>query len=84
MTIPTVFETCRPRSDILSGSIADADFAADLTRGSVIRSDDRSRTREFDALYVGTRAVLLNETKAPPRVIAISVSNAGSHFQGRY
>ena len=29
-----------------------------LTRASVVRSDDRSRTREFDALYVGTRAVL--------------------------
>ena len=28
---------------------------------------DRSRTREFDALYVGTRAVLLNETKSSPR-----------------
>ena len=38
-----------------------------LTRASVIRSDDRSRTREFDALYVGTRAVLLNQTKSSPR-----------------
>ena len=31
-----------------------------------VRSDDRSRRREFDALYVGTRAVLLNETKSTP------------------
>jgi hypothetical protein len=38
-----------------------------ITRGSFTRSDDRSRTREFDALYVGTRAVLLNETKSSPR-----------------
>ena len=38
-----------------------------LTRASVIRSDDRSRTREFDALYVGTRAVLLNQTNSSPR-----------------
>ena len=38
-----------------------------LTRASVIRSDDRSRTREFDALYVGTRAVLVNQTKSSPR-----------------
>ena len=30
------------------------------TRASLTRSDDRSREREFDALYVGTRAVLLN------------------------
>ena len=36
-------------------------------RLSRIRSDDRSRRREFDALYVGTRAVLLNETMSSPR-----------------
>ena len=38
-----------------------------LTRASASRSDDRSRTREFDALYVGTRAVLVNQTKSSPR-----------------
>ena len=37
------------------------------TRMSASRGDDPSRTREFDALYVGTRAVLLNETKSSPR-----------------
>ena len=37
------------------------------TRMSVHRSDDRSREREFDALYVGARAVLLNQTKSTPR-----------------
>ena len=37
------------------------------TRQTVTREDDRSRTREFDALYVGTRAVLLNQTKSSPR-----------------
>ena len=37
------------------------------TRVSLTRSDDRSREREFDALYVGTRAVLLNETRSSPR-----------------
>ena len=31
---------------------------------SRVRSDDPHRRREFDALYVGTRAVLLNETKS--------------------
>ena len=36
-------------------------------RVSLKRSDDRSREREFDALYVGTRGVLLNETKSSPR-----------------
>ena len=37
------------------------------TRVSRSRSDDPAREREFDALYVGTRAVLLNETKSSPR-----------------
>ena len=36
-------------------------------RVSLKRSDDDSREREFDALYVGTRAVLLNETKSSAR-----------------
>ncbi len=32
MTVPTVFETCLPRADVLAGSIAEADFAADLAQ----------------------------------------------------
>ena len=32
MTIPTIFETCRPRADVLRGAIAEADFAADLAQ----------------------------------------------------
>ena len=43
------------------------DLVRFTTRQTVTRSDDRSRRREFDALYVGTRAVLLNETKSSPR-----------------
>ena len=39
-------------------------FAERITR---TRSDDSSRRREFDALYVGERAVLLNETKSTAR-----------------
>ena len=38
------------------------------TRVSCIRRDDLARGREFDALYVGTRAVLLNDTKSSPRI----------------
>ena len=32
MTVPTIFETCRPRADVLEGSVAEADFAADLAQ----------------------------------------------------
>lgn len=41
MKLPTVFETCEPKEDVLNGTIAEADFAADLAK--VIRgtaSDD--------------------------------------------
>ena len=36
-------------------------------RLSRVRSDDRHYRREFDALYVGTEAVLFNETKTTAR-----------------
>jgi hypothetical protein len=48
MTVPTVFETCQPREDVLSGTIAEADFAADLAK--VIRgtaSDDYKMPARF-------------------------------------
>ena len=32
MTTPTIFETCRPRPDVLKGAVAEADFAADLAQ----------------------------------------------------
>ena len=32
MTIPAIFETCRPRPDVLKGAVAEADFAADLAQ----------------------------------------------------
>jgi hypothetical protein len=32
MNLPTVFETCQPREDVLRGTIAEADFAADLAK----------------------------------------------------
>ncbi len=32
MNIPTIFETCHPRADVLQGAIAEADFAADLAQ----------------------------------------------------
>ena len=32
MAIPTLFDACRPRPDVLDGTVADADFAADLAQ----------------------------------------------------
>ena len=32
MSLGTIFETCRPRADVLHGTVAEADFAADLAQ----------------------------------------------------
>ena len=32
MKVPTIFETCQPRADVLQGVVAEADFAADLAQ----------------------------------------------------
>ena len=40
MTVPTIFDACRPRADVLKGNIAEADFAADLAQ--VIRGEGGS------------------------------------------
>ena len=32
MTVPTIFDSCRPRPDVLAGAVAEADFAADLAQ----------------------------------------------------
>lgn len=32
MSLPTIFDTCKPRADVLQGSIRDDEFAADLSR----------------------------------------------------
>ena len=48
MNLPTVFDRCEPREDVLKGTIADADFAADLAK--VIRgiaSDDYQKPDRF-------------------------------------
>ena len=58
MTIPTIFESCRPRADILSGSVADADFAADLAQ--VIRghaSEEYAEPARFFARTWPTRGL---------------------------
>ena len=64
MTIPTVFETCRPRADVLTGSVAEADFAADLAQVIAGRAsaEYRDPARFFANTYPtrGLRDLLAN------------------------
>ena len=32
MAVPTIFETCTPRADVLKGRVTEAEFAADLSQ----------------------------------------------------
>lgn len=32
MSIRTIFDACRPRADVMHGTVAEADFAADLAQ----------------------------------------------------
>ncbi len=52
MTIPTIFETCRPRPDILSGAMKEEDFAADLAQ--VIRKTGSAEYVDANRFYANT------------------------------
>jgi hypothetical protein len=58
MNLPSVFETCEPREDVRTGTITDADFAADLAK--VIRgtaSDDYKIPARFFANTYPTQGI---------------------------
>ncbi len=58
MTVPTIFESCRPRSDILTGAVTEADFAADLARVVVGKgTDDYANPVRFFANTYPTRGL---------------------------
>jgi hypothetical protein len=41
MSLPTIFEICEPRADVIRGTIQESDFAADLKQ--VITGEARTR-----------------------------------------
>ena len=64
MSIPTIYETCRPRADILEEKVAEADFAADLAQVIVGKGNEEylEPTRFFANTYPtrGLRNLLAN------------------------
>ena len=58
MTPPTIFQSCRPRADILAGTVTEADFAADLAQVIVGRgTDDYADPARFFANTYPTRGL---------------------------
>jgi hypothetical protein len=52
MSLPTVFDLCAPREDVLRGTIAEADFAADLAK--VIRGNASEDYQKPDRFFANT------------------------------
>ena len=52
MTLPTIFEICRPRADVLRGAITEADFAADLAQ--VIKGSASDEYRDPARFFANT------------------------------
>ena len=58
MKVPTIFDTCRPRRDVLDGTLTEADFAADLAQVIVGKSaDDYCDPTRFFANTYPTRGL---------------------------
>ena len=52
MTVPTIFETCQPRADVLDGALREADFAADLAQ--VITGNGRPEYTDPTRFFANT------------------------------
>ena len=50
--VPTIFETCRPRADVLEGTITEADFAADLAQ--VITGEGNAEYLDASRFFANT------------------------------
>ena len=58
MTVPTIFETCRPRTDVLTGRITESHFAADLAQViNAEASDEYLNPERFFANTFPTRGL---------------------------
>jgi hypothetical protein len=93
MSLPTIFDTCTPRADVLDSTIAEADFAADLAK--VIRNegslDYRDPVRFFSQTYptIGLRNLLQNvlarltgDSSASAAIFRLDTSYGGGKTHG--
>ena len=54
MTIPSLFETCRPRADVLKGAITESDFAADLAQVIIRNGSGNAEYRDPVRFFANT------------------------------
>jgi hypothetical protein len=50
--LPTIFDLCQPRDDVLKGALTEADFAADLAQ--VLRGEGPKEYRQADLFFANT------------------------------
>jgi len=71
VAIPTIFDICRPRPDVLAGSVADTDFAADLAQ--VLTGKASADYREPGRFFANT---------FPTRGLKNLLANVGRRLSG--
>ena len=71
MPLPTLFEVCAPRDDVLRGNLAEADFAADLTQ--VLRGEAPHEYRDAALFFANTH---------PTRGLKTLLANVCLRLQG--
>jgi len=79
MTLPTIFDLCAPRHDVLQGTISESDFAADLAQ--VLRGDAPEEYKDPVQFFANThptrglkdllRNVCLRLSSSPHQVASI-------------
>ena len=73
MTLPTIFDLCEPREDVLAGAITESDFAADLAQ--VLRGKDAPET------YLNPKLFFANTY--PTRGLKSLLANVCARLSGR-
>jgi predicted AAA+ superfamily ATPase len=94
MGIPTIFDLCRPRPDVLAGTSSDSDFAADLAHvvrgsGGPVEYSDPSRffantypTRGLKSLLANVGTRLTGRPGAVAAIFRLDTSFGGGKTHG--
>ena len=78
MTVPTIFDTCRPRADVLTGAMTEADFAADLAQ--VILGEGGGPPRPSRAACAGIQELHACAHRPGRLVLGVGAVVVGSHM----
>ena len=67
--VGTIFDACRPKTDVLAGSV-ESDFAADLARRGYLGANKRSK--QDDAYLITDLTATLYEEEGPSTIVLVA------------